>query len=316
MSLLRSRPLPVRRFSAYSELTALGSPTVYYFRGEETRSQAIDGWIHQSDGSEFVLVSAADDFTLTLSSSAGSKDLRSRDQPGQRRYWESVREGPVVLDITGLGHSAWAVLLRGAMSAGRDVLVTYAEPKEYTRSDAPTEGQIFDLSERTGGIRPIPGFASLAENSGRRVCVPLLGFEGTRFLHLISVLQPAAERVIPVIGVPGFRAEYPFHSYRGNRIALLEADAWKDCRFAAANCPFSALYALQDIQVSLDPSLSIAVAPIGTKPHALGAMLFYLTSDTPVELVYDHPVRSRKRTSGATTVSVYDLTGVKLASRA
>lgn len=302
----------MRRLSSYADLASIGDCTVFFAKGEEERSRAIEGWETASAGSEFVPVSMPDDFTLRLESVGDAVVLGTRDRTSQRQFWSTLRTATVVLDITGLSHTAWATLLRGALEGGCDVLVTYAEPREYSRSDAPTEGQIFDLSEKIAGIRPIPGFAYLGEGPDRRVCVPLLGFEGTRFLHLVSVLQPAAERVIPVIGVPGFRMEYPFHSYRGNKIPLLQTEAWKECRFAAANCPFSALYVLEDIQESLDPLLTMAVSPIGTKPHALGAMLFYMTSKHPVEIVYDHPVRKRRRTTGATTVSLFDLRGFEV----
>ena len=46
---------------------------------------------------------------------------------------------------------------------------------------------------------------------------------------------------------------------------------------------------------------------IGTKPHAVGAVLFYLDSPSDVELVYDHPVRKADRTMGTSRVCVYNI---------
>ena len=49
------------------------------------------------------------------------------------------------------------------------------------------------------------------------------------------------------------------------------------------------------------------VAPIGTKPHALGAVLYYLDHSRTVEVLYDHPVRKERRTLGTSRVCLYDL---------
>ena len=69
--------------------------------------------------------------------------------------------------------------------------------------------------------------------------------------------------------------EYPFYAYHGNRSALTETQAWKDVRFAIANCPFSLYYLLEDVAYDY-PGDMLKIAPIGTKPHALGAILFAL----------------------------------------
>jgi hypothetical protein len=58
-----------------------------------------------------------------------------------------------------------------------------------------------------------------------------------------------------------------------------------------------------------NPRKAMRIAPIGTKPHAVGAILFQLgtASRGDVEIVYDHPIRKAKRTAGAWRVSVYHL---------
>jgi len=42
----------------------------------------------------------------------------------------------------------------------------------------------------------------------------------------------------------------------------------------------------------------IKLAPVGTKPHAIGAMLFAIKHPKDVELVYDNPKRKIVRTDG------------------
>jgi hypothetical protein len=137
--------------------------------------------------------------------------------------------------------------------------------------------------------------------------VPFLGFEGTRFAFVAEQVDPAAGRIIPVVGVPGFRIEYPFHTFTGNARKLLETKAWRRARYARANCPFSAFYVLQEI-LEQNSGDHLKVAPIGTKPHALGAVLMACVAPGHVELVYDHPKRKVRRTSGMRRCFVYSLT--------
>lgn len=187
-------------------------------------------------------------------------------------------------------------------------MAVYVEPANYRFNIAPKEGEIFDLSERINGISPLPGFVSLREPSDETsVCfVPLLGFEGTRFAYLIEQVQPPGDRIMPVVGVPGFLPEYPFFTYQGNQLPLMRTHAWRNIRFAIANCPFSLYYTLNDI-MSEYPNNFLKVAPIGTKPHALGAVLFGIANQPLVELVYDHPIRKAKRTEGSLRLFVYHI---------
>jgi hypothetical protein len=139
------------------------------------------------------------------------------------------------------------------------------------------------------------------------VCfIPLLGFEGTRVAYLIEHVQPRNENIVPVIGVPGFSPEYPFAAYLGNRSALLETQSWKNVRYAIANCPFSLFYTIEDIAADRAGQL-LKIAPIGTKPHALGAVMYAIVNPSPVELVYDHPIRKKERTEGSARLLVYHL---------
>jgi hypothetical protein len=195
------------------------------------------------------------------------------------------------------------------LSSDLEIVVVYVEPGDYKPSAIPTEGTIFDLSERIRGISPLAGFISLSEPREEEVCfVPMLGFEGARFAHLLECVQPLGEKVVPIIGVPGFRPEYPFHAYLGNRHALSESQSWRKIRFAAANCPFSVFYLLRGIHNEYKGH-TLKLAPIGTKPHGLGAVLYAISENRvgPVELVYDHPVRKRGRTRGIDRLLAYDV---------
>jgi hypothetical protein len=62
--------------------------------------------------------------------------------------------------------------------------------------------------------------------------------------------------------------------------------------------------------VKNSPSGRIKIAPIGTKPHAIGAILFAIKYPLKVELIYDNPIRKKTRTDGVGKIidcSVYKL---------
>jgi hypothetical protein len=229
-----------------------------------------------------------------------------RSERSLAAFWARFPVGtPIYLDITGLSHHVWSVLLKSGLAYQHDMMALYVEPADYKYSAVATDGEIFDLSLRTEGIDSLPGFATLAEESADLVFIPLLGFEGARLAHLLEETEPAADRIIPIVGVPGFRLEYPFHTYAGNKRVLTATGAWRRARFAAANCPFSLYYVLEDISRDF-PLARLSIAPIGTKPHALGAVLFkVLQGSTNVELVYDFPIRKPGRTRGADRLFVY-----------
>jgi hypothetical protein len=250
-----------------------------------------------------VLDQPMNEITVSIYGKPISVPLRSTSHLAN--FWKSLGRRNVYLDITGLAHHVWAPLIKSALACGIRVDVVYREPEAYRFSVAPTEGEIFDLSERITGIAPLPGFACLRDFDADNVCfIPLLGFEGTRLAYLLEQVQPPGKKIVPIIGVPGFRLEFPFFTYLGNQAPLVTTKSWRSVRFATANNPFSLFYLLGEISQRF-PKEQLKIAPIGTKPHALGAVLFALTQPSRVELVYDHPLRKKDRTEGTARVLVF-----------
>jgi hypothetical protein len=222
-------------------------------------------------------------------------------------FLASLGSKAIYLDITRLGHATWAPLVRVCLESGRPFRVIYLEPETYSATPAPNVGEIFDLSERIEGIAPIPLFTSLEDKPEDETCfVPLLGFEGVRLSHMLNEVQPLARKVFPIIGVPGFQPHYPTDTYLGNAASLEKYKAYRNLRFAKSNCPFSLFYALEAIAHRF-PEDQIKVGLIGTKPHALGGILFAMAKDTGVEIVYDHVKRKVGRTIGTARCLVYGI---------
>ena len=276
----------------------------------EARSRHTLDWESEFTSVEFAHIlpstdSVDNDVTVAV---AGKKRLVQLRSFNSICSFLRMREyGAIYLDITGIEHRVWAPLLRGLRDVAGTAYCVYVEPGDYRVSSEPTDATVFDLSERIRGIAPLPGFVSFGEpRDNDALFVPTLGFEGARFTFALEAVQPDWRKTFPVIGVPGFRPEYPFYTYHGNRVPLEDTKAWQNVRYAPASCPFSLYYLLKQIRRSNSAEF-MKIATIGTKPHALGAVLYYLDHPDTTELIYDHPIRKADRTEGVSKMWLYDL---------
>lgn len=211
-----------------------------------------------------------------------------------------------LVDITGLDYVAWVPLVQAALRCCVQVAVLYAEPASYRQHASPATWEWFDLSVRVRGVSPLPGLVNLTpEASQESVLVAMLGFEGARPRRLCSALDPEP-RVIPIVGLPGFRVDYPATAVACNQEFLSEFRAYGHVRYAAAHEPFSTLQTIRSI-ASEFPDAHLYIAPLGTRPQALGAVLYAIEEPRRAELLYDHPVRSKGRTRGLGPIHLYFL---------
>ncbi|TWT92938.1 hypothetical protein [Neorhodopirellula pilleata] len=305
---IHNEPLPSLVYEDHASFEPEADSLYIGFEGIEERSGHFQNLVASSNSVKFLEVvrEGETEFETRLVGTTGTTTHRLRSRKQLAELWTAHESASVYLDITGLRHHVWIPLLRSALSLSNPVHVIYVEPEQYRHSLTPTESQIFDLSERIEGIAPIPGFASLRRTTDEFIFLPLLGFEGTRLAYLLEQVQPLNDKIVPIVGVPGYLPEHPFNSFLGNRIALQETDAWQRVRYADANCPFSLFYLLEQIEREFRPEHS-KIAVIGTKPHALGGALFVLGDPTRRELIYDHPVRKTERTSGVGRLLQYEV---------
>jgi hypothetical protein len=227
-----------------------------------------------------------------------------RENLSLRSWISSLDNRPIYLDITGLSHHVWMPLLRIILENNKEVHCIYTEPGRYTPSTNPRPGEFYQLSEKVRGLRPIPTFAripSRSQSSG--LLVALLGFEGVRFKYLVENVQPDEHDIFPIVGVPGFEIDYPFHTFEGNADILKSTRSWQRLDYVDASCPFSLFRQLEVIRKDW-PTRFIQLAVIGTKPHALGAMLYALR-DNSVEILHDHPIKKAGRTQGSGRCHLY-----------
>lgn len=296
--------VPVEEFTVPS-----GSTFLYSRDADEDRALPSQEWFSQIDSvgkhQASLGVNEAEELEISFPSGAHPRRASLFDAPSLRAELEALPQ-PLYLDITGLSHRTWAPLIRAAQdSEGIDLRVIYLEPAEYLRRLSVDEQPIYDLSEKFEGLRPLPGFAVLeAHVADNGYFVPMIGFEGSRLEYVLTQSDANLARTFPVVGVPGFRPDYAFFAYQSNRHSLEKDFLHRRIQFAKANCPFDAFSLLSKIH-EWSGKTFLRIAPIGTKPHALAAVLYALSHPDEVELVYDNPIRARKRTTGQGRVLVY-----------
>lgn len=288
-----------------------GSVYISAYSAVEERSNHVQQWSRRAADVTFVSISdSGSRYEATATLDGRETSILLRSQRSLDEFWARFETKLLYLDITGMRHHIWAALVDSIWRQCDRLRVVYVEPGGYRASLTPTENEIYDLSEAIDGISPLPRFSRLRESGDQWCFIPLLGFEGARTLHLINQLEPPSDKIIPVVGIPGFRAEYPFVAFHSNRGALLQGRAWQNVRFATANCPFDMFRTLQDIRRAFAGHI-LKIGLIGTKPHALGAVLFGITNPNDVELVYDHPIRKASRTAGVGRLLVYHVSAVQ-----
>jgi hypothetical protein len=219
---------------------------------------------------------------------------------------ELLSSSRILVDISGLQHHVWAPILKSAYARHVHTRILYAEPESYKLHPSPASATLFDLSIKFDGLAPLPGFARLIGPADENRClfVAMLGFEGNRPERLVLQVDPIP-KVIPVVGVPGFQLEFPAFTVACNRVFLDEYRAHSEVRYARASCPFEAYDALCEIRKDY-PDHFMYLAPVGTKPHALGTILFAIKNPDTTEIMFDHPVRKAGRTKGIGVIHIYD----------
>lgn len=306
----RSSPVPSVIYDRPGQFFPVDS-TVYIARkSHELRSEHFVDLVEKNPSVEFYCLVGHKPAEIKLVNFRSNihKTYKLKSQKDLASIWQELSPSKVYLDITGINHQEWVPLVQSLITNTVETEVVYVEPLRYRKTSPIAEGhQIFDLSEKINGISPLPGFVSLGRHGPKRLFIPLLGFEGTRVAYLLEQIQPLDDGIIPILGAPGFRPEHPFYSYQGNQSAFEATQAWQQVRFVEANCPFGLYIVLQEIRTA-HPEHHLMIGLTGTKPHALGAVLFAIKERRFCELIYDHPVRKELRTTGCGRLLKYHVT--------
>lgn len=281
-------------YERVSDFTPEPSSLVIYGHSPEQRSEWLDSRTAHWTGTSTVLVrDRGEDFI-----ESGGREMNLRDHGALTAWISSLAQAHIYLDVTGLSNRINAALLKALWYCSREFSVLYVEPERYDIGSYQREGVLNDLSERIDGIEPMPGFATIVPaDAALTDLIVLLGFEGGRFMHLVEATQTLGSNIVPYVGAPGFRVEYPFVATWGNRQALEETEAWMKLKYVTAA---SSVDLFLDLRQHLQSSASrkVKIAPLGLKTHVISAVLIAILFEDRVELVYDNPKRLVRKTDG------------------
>lgn len=296
-------PLPQNSFIIYSESEADDRANVSYWRGR----------FRQRDPRSFAVILRKSTISpATFIVRLGEREIEA-NAFDLRDMVEFIPDGAnLVIDISGVDHTFWAGCMVECRSRVSALYFIYTEPGTYKFAVRPSsaddfETGIFDLSDRSRGVSPLPRFANLHGPElygGRSVFVPLLGFEGRRVLNVLSGLDPTPIHVVPVIGVPGYRLEFPSYTVSCNEVFFGDTRSEARIRYAPANDPFETRDVLRSIGRDF-PDTYMYIAPIGTRPHAVGALMFADEERERAEILFDHPIRKSESRQGTGNAHLY-----------
>lgn len=213
------------------------------------------------------------------------------------------RAGKVLLETTSLGFVEVLQLLKHAKAAGLDGLdCLYVEPIEYTRDRFLNSSwaREYSLSE-SRQLESVRGFTTPAELSKHDArLVAFLGYEASRLAGACEQNDALVGwKRYAVFGVPGYAPGWEMNAMANNIDTLVQRE-FESVRYCAASSVSGAYDLLEIIhrEGRADQPHTV-VAPFGTKPHGIACALFLVghSSFQATSLIYDHPERSKNRSS-------------------
>lgn len=184
----------------------------------------------------------------------------------------------------------------------------YIEPREYRRGilDRLCDHRDFILSKNRRYLGIHRYMTNLSETPPGQA-VFFLGYEGARLgqaLEQEEVLQHWKKHL--VFGVPAFESGWETDAIANNVAHFSTGD---QVQYAAASSVLAAYRLLCEMRKNDKEAKSILVAPLGTKPHAIGSALFLVEHHAfdQAILLYDHPERTEGRSSNVRRWHFYDV---------
>ena len=197
----------------------------------------------------------------------------------------------ITVDITTLTKTHLLLLLKALdlMGLMQSLRIIYTEPKDY----------ITDLYlSMSIGIRDcesIPGFISVQPLSKPVLLIIFLGYEGDRAMALYNNLDPNATLLI--VPSPAYHSEWEGRTelLNQNLINLIGRENVIDSDPLNPTKVYSRLYQILMENIVYDlKKWNCCIAPLGTKPQALGLYLFWRKHPAQFSIIYASPLKHNK----------------------
>jgi hypothetical protein len=189
----------------------------------------------------------------------------------------------ILIDISTFVKPYFFCLLKllGHECRASEIYITYTEPISYSRP----VGDRFTFTRGLDHVGEIPSFNGFTDIEKRNLLVILLGFEGQRALEILRGVQP--DKTLVINGFPAYRSEFKDVSLVSNISVIREGECLHELQFSSASDPFETYRTIEKLYENWSKTYNFSLAPLGTKPMALGACLFALLNpDTRVLYAY------------------------------
>jgi len=211
--------------------------------------------------------------------------------------FREVKDKKVVIDFSIMIKPYLFILLKYLqdIKSIEKIYLLYTEPASYHKSKAKIaikDGYYFTSgSTKTGEI---PAYSGSEDLTKKTALIVLLGFEGIRTAEVVRSVEP--DITIPINGFPAYRPEFKDISIISNEEILREPEIFKNLDYAPSNDPFETKNVLEEIYSKYSGRYNISIAPLGTKPMALGSCLFAL-QHTDCRILYPYPMKYNLKAS-------------------
>lgn len=241
------------------------------------------------EAARVLLAYSVDEMSLTVGTETKSSDLAAELLGGFNR-------DKVVLEATTLGFAELFCATNALLTSGAtSINIIYVEPAHYQR--ASPSGDHFELSEPTRGYAPIPNAIVDLTSHEVEAGVFFLGFEPERLDRALEEHQMIASKEVKLVfGIPAYHPGWELDAIVPHLPALEQHKLQLD--YCSANDPEAAFECLERTRAGLSADKRMFVAPIGPKPCGIASAIFASVYPESVGLLFDHPRRKPKRSSG------------------
>lgn len=216
----------------------------------------------------------------------------------------------ILIEATTLGFVEILLLVSAAAECPSvsQIDFLYVEPESYSEVvsiESPLPHS-FALSKSLGKMIPIPGFTrNFARKNLDVHLVAFLGFEPSRLGRILEDDEGSTiSRCTFGVGIPAFVPGWENHTIDSNA-QYFEDPKREDTIFFSANNPQSAYDSVLSIAASLAPNERMVIAPFGTKPAGIGAIVYAVQNQEKCGVIYDHPIRQNDRSKGVGRCHLY-----------
>lgn len=269
----------------------------------DARGKAATEFVRANCAAVIQVEYAEDDYQLMI-------DGRVMDAEEISGDLQNLAGGRVVLEATTLGFVEIFLCCRALQKLGLHSLdMTYVEPAEYTRPlrSQPLHRRDFALSDEVPGFRAIPSAAFIIDDRRPQKAVFFLGYEERRLDRALEDFPLRPSMCAVVFGVPAFQPGWEMDAFANNIKVIRHKGVEGGVHFCGAENPSAAVDILSRVYEERVQDERLFVAPIGTKPHGIGAALF-AAAHPDVGILYDHPRRKTGRSSDTASWHLFAVT--------